>query len=215
MNITTVIVNFNTPELLRIAVESFLDIYPDQKVLIFDNGSENDSIEVIESLKNENPDNVNVYFSKENIYHGPAMDKALRELVSSEKVFFLDSDTETKKRGFLEEMCEKMDSDETIYAMGQRITVNKRGFKDPGGSPVILTPYLLVRRDLYENFPPFIHHGQPTIHNFKAAHEKGYKLEDYPVYRFIDHEWRGTASKFGYKLGLKGKWDYFMNRLGL
>lgn len=214
MEITTVIVNYKTPELLNAAVGSFLDIYPAQKVLIFDNGSEDDSIQVIDFLKSKYPDNIEVYFSDKNIYHGPAMDKALRELVSTEKVFFLDSDTETQKHGFLEEMAELMNRDQQIYAIGQKIMINKRGFKDPDGFPIILTPYLMLRRELYQSFPPFIHHGQPTIHNFKAAAEKGYKLVDYPVQSFINHKWRGTASRFGYKLGLKGKWDYFMNRLG-
>ena len=32
---------------------------------------------------------------------------------------------------------------------------------------------------------------------------------------YIDHLWRGTASKFGYGLGLKGKFDYLLNKLGI
>lgn len=54
-----------------------------------------------------------------------------------------------------------------------------------------------------------------VLANFKAARENGYKLLHFPMDKYIDHLWRGTASKYGYKLGLKGKLDYLLNRLGL
>jgi hypothetical protein len=102
-----------------------------------------------------------------------------------------------------------------VYAVGEIIKVNDRGFKDEQGFDVLITPYFLVKKEYYNNLPPFIHHGQPTIHNFKKAEQEGLKLIDFPISEYIHHHWRGTASRFGYGLGLKGKLDYFLNKLGL
>lgn len=213
--VTTVIVNYQTPELLRKAVLSFRKHYPDNSILIFDNGSEDDSKKVINELKIQYPESIRTHFEGENIYHGPALDKSVRELVETEFCFFLDSDTVTKKKGFLEKGLEILSSDEKNYALGYKLNANKRGFKDPDGSPIILTPYLLMKTEPYDRFPPFLHHGQPVLFNFREAHKNGYKLIHFPMEQYIDHLWRGTASKYGYGLGLKGKFDYILNKLGL
>jgi len=74
---------------------------------------------------------------------------------------------------------------------------------------------MLIRSTAYLDFPPFIHHGQPTIHNFKAARDQGYHLQNYNIEDYIFHHWRGTANRFGYGLGIKGKIDYLLNKLGI
>ena len=212
MDVTTVIINYQTPDLLETAVRSFKGHYPDVPLLIGDNGSKDHSKNLIEDLSSE-LQNTKAVFFEENIYHGPAMDRMLKDHIKSEFVFFLDSDTETHTDGFLEEMSE-IAASEDVYAVGQTITVNERGFKDENGFEIILTPYLFLKKAFYEELPPFIHHGQPTIHNFKEAHERGLKLKDFPISDYIHHHWRGTADRFGYGLGIKGKLDYFLNKLG-
>lgn len=214
-NITTVIVNYQTPELLDQAVRSFKKLYPDVTTVIFDNGSNDHSKKTIDKLKNDFPGNLKTHFEQENIYHGPALHKSLKKLVSTPYCFFLDSDTITQKRGFLEEGIDMLEENSKHYVCGLVIKVNKRGFKDPDGIPVAVTPYLLLKTGLYHQFPPFNHHGQPTLKNIEKAQERGFKVIDYPMDQYIDHLWRGTASKYGYKLGLKGKLDYLLNRLGL
>jgi hypothetical protein len=42
----------------------------------------------------------------------------------------------------------------------------------------------------------------------------GYILKSFPIENFIDHRWRGTASRFGYGLGWRGKIDFVLNKLG-
>lgn len=213
--VTAVIVNFQTPELLENAVRSFKKFYPDINTLLFDNGSTDNSRERIKSLVELYPETIKTHFEKENIFHGPALHKVLTEIVQSKYCFFLDSDTVTKTGGFLEQGIEQLSADNKNYALGYMIKTNKRGFKDAHGIPVIVTPYLLLKTNLYKKFPPFVHHGQPVLNNFKVAEEKGYKLIHFPMDEYIDHLWRGTASKYGYKLGLKGKLDYLLNQLGL
>lgn len=214
-SVTTVIVNYQTPDLLRNAVLSFKKHYPDIKIIIFDNGSADNSISIIADLQEQYPESIESHLEEKNIYHGPALDKSIRELVKTDYCFFLDSDTVTKEKGFLEKGLDLLSSEEKNYALGYKLNANKRGFKDPEGTPIILTPYLLMKTAPYRKFPPFFHHGQPVLDNFREAQKKGYKLIHFPMEEYIDHLWRGTASKFGYGLGLKGKFDYFLNKLGL
>ncbi len=214
MDVTVVIVHFQTPDLLTIAVESFVEFYPKIPVLIIDNGSKDNSGSVIRNLC-DNYNNVSSHFLDTNIFHGPAMDFAAKNLVKTDFIFFLDSDTETKKGLFMEDMNAYYYEDDSLYGVGEFNRVNKRGFKNENGNVILQTPYMLLKRDVYNSLPPFIHHGQPTMQNFIASWEKGCKLREFPISRFIDHKWRGTAERFGYGLGWRGKLDYILNKLGL
>ena len=214
MDLSTVIINFQTPELLQTAVGSFKKEYPEAKLLIIDNGSRDNSPEVIRGMVKDLQNTKAVYLP-ENIYHGPAMDLAIRGYVDTGFVLFLDSDTETKKGGFLEKMLAGIQSNDRVYGVGEFTIVNKRGFKAEEGITILQTPYMMLRTDEYKKLSPFIHHGQPTLFNFKEAAEKGLSLSEFKISAYIDHKWRGTAEKFGYGLGLKGKWDFFLNKLGI
>ncbi|CAN5205584.1 hypothetical protein BH23BAC3_BH23BAC3_26750 [soil metagenome] len=213
--ITAVIVNYQTPDLLKDAVLSFKKFYQSTELLIFDNGSQDNSADVIKKLQSEYTDTITYHLESKNIFHGPALHKSLNKLVKSEYCFFLDSDTVTKKAGFLEKGLEILSSNKNNYALGRVITVNRRGFKDPAGLPIIVTPYLLMKTAPYPQFSPFVHHGQPVLFNFREAQEEGYRLIHFPMEEYIDHLWRGTASQYGYGLGLKGKFEFLLNKIGL
>ena len=216
MDITTVIINFQTPDFLNTAVKSFKDFYPNEKLLIIDNGSKDndESKNLIKDLI-EKYNSVDCVFLESNIFHGPAMNIAIKEHVHTKYVFFLDSDTEIKKGGFLEEMLSLISSEKNVYGVGEIIKANKRGYKSDKGKEILLTPFMLINTNLYKSLRPFIHHGQPTLHNFSDAHEKGYKLKAFRISDYINHIWRGTADRFGYGLGWKGKLDYLLNKLGV
>jgi len=211
--IRIVVINFQTPDLLKTAIDSFLKFYLNAQITIIDNGSKDSSREVIENMRKSLPDNIETQLLDKNIYHGPAMNYALNTL-KEEYVFFLDSDTETKRGGFLEPMLAELESSKTTYGIGRQIKVNKRGFLSETGTTILTPAYIMLRRCLYSCFPPFEHHGQPVMKNFIVAQQKGYKLEAFPIEDFIDHRWRGTASRFGYGLGWGGKKDYLLNKLG-
>jgi len=216
MDITTVIINFQTPDLLDRAVRSFKRFYPETPLIIIDNGSKDLGQSCSSDLSfGEEFESTEGVFLETNIFHGPAMDLAIKEYVNTKYVFFLDSDTVTKKGGFLEEMDEIISSEREIYGMGEIIKANKRGYKSETGKEILLTPYMLINTDLYSSLRPFIHHGQPTLHNFSDAASKGFMLKAYKISDYIDHIWRGTADRFGYGLGFKGKLDYLLNKLGL
>ena len=214
-DVSAVIVNYRTPDLLETAAISFRKFYPEIELVIVDNGSNDRSLEIINSLVKSNPDRTKSILLDRNYFHGPAMDRAIRS-VDKAIIFFLDTDTETKSGGFIELMLDEFNHDGNIYGVGKRDKVNKRGFAtEVGAITILLSPYMMLRRKMYFDLPPFRHHGMPTLENFSAAPTKGYLLQDFGIASYIKHYGRGTASKFGYSLGLRGKLDYLLNKVGL
>lgn len=211
--LTVVMIHFQTPDLLMAAVHSFRDYYPEETMVIFDNGSQDGSKTVVKSLTDQYPGSTQAVYLEKNIFHGPAMDLAMRS-IQTPYVFFMDTDVLIKKGEFLESMMSSF-QDADVYGVGRLNQVNKRGFTSNTGTTIILTPYMMIRRSLYPNLPPFKHHGMPTLSNFSAAGHHGYRFASFPIDDYIDHFGRGTAGRYGYQLGLKGRWSYVMNKLGL
>ncbi|HUI31491.1 MAG TPA: glycosyltransferase [Candidatus Acidoferrales bacterium] len=214
-DISTVIVNYRTPDLLETSARSFRKFYPDVELVIVDNGSNDQSVEVIESFVRSNPSSTKSIMLEQNYFHGPAMDRAARS-IEKEIVFFLDTDTETRRGGFVELMLDEFNQNEKVYGVGKLDKVNKRGFAAEDGTiTVLLSPYMMLRRKVYFDLPPFRHHGMPTLENFSAAESMGYLLRNFDISDYIEHYGRGTASKFGYSLGFRGKLDFLLNKVGL
>ncbi len=212
--IRTVVINYQTPDLLQVAVESFRTWYQHAPLLIVDNGSKDNSRELIERMRTIAPRQTDVLLLDSNIYHGPAMDRAMQK-VKEEYVFFLDSDTETQRGGFLEALQTELDSSPSTYALGRYLTVNKRGFQVSTGVDVLAPAYMMIRRNMYFALPPFEHHGLPILKNILVAQQRGYSIQRFPIEEYIDHRWRGTSSRFGYGLGWRGKIDFVLNKIGL
>jgi GT2 family glycosyltransferase len=212
--VRTVVVNYQTPDLLKEAIESFRKYYPQSPLLIIDNGSKDNSREVIEQMRQQTPACTSVLLLDENTYHGPAMHQAMKA-VNDDFIFFLDSDTKTIQGGFLEAMQTELEKTENVYGIGLPVTVNKRGFLAVTGMTILAPAFMMLRRRLYSKFPPFEHHGQPVLKNFLRAQQMGYTLQSFPIEKYIDHRWRGTASRFGYGLGWRGKKDFILNKVGL
>jgi glycosyltransferase involved in cell wall biosynthesis len=213
-SVSVVVVNYQTPDLLEKAVTSFAALYPDIPICIVDNGSKGDSPERCEALRSHFPETVRLIRNESNVFHGPAMDQAIHA-VSSPFVFILDSDTVSHTGGFLEEMIDMIESDSNCYTVGQEVTVSRRGFARAGGLSVPVSAFLLLRREMYLQLPPFEHHGLPVLKNCTAAAARGWRICSYPIERYIDHIGRGTAKKYGYGLGFRSRLDYLLNRLGL
>ncbi|MDR0306467.1 MAG: hypothetical protein LBI42_06485 [Chitinispirillales bacterium] len=66
-------------------------------------------------------------------------------------------------------------------------------------------PFMLVKREVYLKFHPFTHHGLSVMFNYCEAAKGGYKILNYPVDNYIGYCGDGTASRFGYGLGIKSK----------
>lgn len=213
-NIAVITIHYQTPDLLSTTIESFKKFYPDVRFVIIDNGSKDTSRTIINTLVNRfGPATEAVYLSN-NIFHGPAMDLALRE-EKERYIFFLDSDTKTLRGGFLEAMVNLMETSDRSYAVGRIDLLTKRGFISPKGTiRCARTPYMLIKREPYALLPPFKHHGMPTIKNFSQANERGLLFHDFPIQDYIEHRGKGTAERFGYQLGIKSKLDFILNKLG-
>jgi hypothetical protein len=156
LDLSAVIIHYQTPDLLKIAVESFKRFYPQTPLYVVDNGSDSDVVDSVEDWIGSQSNTQWVRLPK-NVYHGPAMDFAARQIVKSKFVFFLDSDTETKEGGFLERIVERLESDEKNYAAGMFNRVNKRGFStnNSSGELILQTPYMVVLSCFISSIPSF------------------------------------------------------------
>ncbi len=217
LSLTTVIINFKTPDLTARAVESFRSVYPSLPLLLIDNGSGDDDRRVLERLCAVAPGTTRLLLNDVNRHHGPAMDQALHE-VETPFVLFIDSDCEVLRGGFAEAMLMQVGEDSRGYVVGKKIFMNDRGFdvqEQPGAHPYIRPICMLVRRELYLQLPPFERHGAPCLANMRAAQASGFGLIHFPVEEYVRHEGRGTASRHGYRLGWRGRLNHLMNKIGL
>lgn len=215
--ITAVIINYQTPDLTKTALTSFRKFYPQIPILLIDNGSKDNSQEVLKRIVDSHPDLIKFVTNKKNLHHGPAMHQAVG-ILKNEFMLFFDSDCEVIKGGFIEVMLKELESDDKNYAAGKLIHMNKRGFDvEPSVASIkyIRPICMMIRRSLYKDLEPFQHHGAPCLKNMIAANERGYHLIDFNIEDYVNHKGRGTASRFGYNLGLRGKLNFILNKVGL
>ena len=215
--VTAVIINFKTAELTRRAVTTLRACYPTVQLLLVDNASRDKSTEMLQEFAQESPHNTSIIVNERNLHHGPAMDQALR-LVHSPYVLFLDSDCEIIKGNFLELMIALGGERPNNYAIGKMVFMNKRGFDVPESEAsfaYIRPSCMLIKREWYPKLPRFERHGTPCLANMIGAVKQGLTLVDFPVDDYIIHRGRGTAGVYGYRLGLRGKLNYILSKIGL
>jgi glycosyltransferase involved in cell wall biosynthesis len=215
-SVAAVIINYRTPDLTRRAVRTFRRFYPTVPLLLVDNGSADGSLEELRALAALAPEATTIVVNETNLHHGPAMHQAMT-LLKEERILFLDSDCEVIRGGFLELMLAALGETPGGYAAGKRIFMNARGFdraEGRGAIPYLRPICLLVDRALYFTLPPFVRHGAPCLANMRRASEQGLRLLPFPVEEYVRHDGRGTAGRFGYALGWKGRLNYLLNKLG-
>ena len=189
-DVTAVVVNYKTYSLTRQCVESFRSFYPDGRMVLIDNGSEDDSSDYLVSL--QQLDLVKVIVNGVNRHHGPALDQGVRAC-ATRFAFSLDSDCELRHGGLLEQMLQLFDH-ESVYAVGKRGWTNRYGY-GPISRRERQTHYihpfaLLLDRVKYSTLPPFVHHGAPGYKNMWGARRRGYELLHFPVEDFLVHHGR-------------------------
>ncbi len=211
-SVLTAIIHFQTPDLLLQAVESFRRHEASAPLLVVDNGSADGSARMVESLP-DRFEGLEVRMLEENCFHGPAMDLVLRE-AREDCVFFLDSDTITHRGGFLEPMAAQAVAPAN-WACGQVTRADPRGFASVEGTPVPVSAFMMINREVYASLPPFIHHGLPVLQTSQAAATRGHRVAEFPVEQYVEHVGRGTAERFGYGLGWRSRLNYLMHRLGI
>jgi GT2 family glycosyltransferase len=215
--VTAAIVNFRTPDLTRRALSSFTSAYPEVRVILIDNGSGGENGDLIESVRSGYPD-VEVVINQRNIHHGPAMHQGMG-LVSTPFALFLDSDCIVLRPGFIELMVAGLVAEKNRYAAGSLQYVNKRGFpvkREARGAVPYINPYcMLIKKELYHLLPPFALHGSPVLRNIEGARKKNFDLVEVKLDEYVRHDFRGTAGRFGYRLGIRGRMNFLLNKLGL
>lgn len=192
--VTFLLVNWKTPDLMRQAIESMRNFYFYVPWLIVDNGGCEESREYLEALE-RNP-LFEVIYNDENRNHGPAMDQGMQN-AGTRYVFTLDSDTVTRRRGFLEDMLAI--ATRGYYAVGNVYRINEFGGRGAGEKLVnyVAPCAALWDRGVYLNLKPFEHHGAPCLANLWAAQRRGYPVYDYPVDHYVEHLKQGTRGQHG------------------
>lgn len=203
--VSAVMVNYKTRAMTRQAVDAFITRYPDVPLLVVDNGSADNSVGTIRKLAAKYPF-VTAHLLEEDIYHGPALNLAIR-LSETPYVLTLDSDAITNKGGWLEAMLGHFQSDNKLYAIGWLRWVNTNGVASRDGRPrPNLHPYIhpycaLIDRTKYLTLQPFFKDGAPCRVNMFNAIQAGYHLVSFPIDRYVTHLVAGTRRMY------QGRWN--------
>lgn len=192
-NVTAIIVNYNTPDLLKACVASIRKHYPTLDIVIVD-GSETD--ETHRELRDTHTFTIPVKF---NIGHGPGLNMGIRAC-ETDYVLLVDSDVTIDKPGVIEELL-KIPS--YAYGCGQVVEVNEHGSNVEKGIRYLHPHFALINRTAWGMFPPFMNHGAPLLNTMKAKPH----VVNFPwLEKYITHKGRGTRvlNPEGFK---PGNWD--------
>jgi hypothetical protein len=196
--VTVIITNYRTPALLARSFGTVNLHYPGIPIILVDNGDSPPCADYIRTIVKTRPYTLALLNSR-NVGHGPGMHQALQHCLTR-YAFTFDTDCEMKKRGLLELMLGKFDSD-NVYAVGSLGLVNERGLAGvPGCYPYIHPSAMMIDREKYLTLDPFIHHGAPCLLNMRDADRKGYELVDLSpgtLKQYYSHDTGGTLKEIG------------------
>jgi hypothetical protein len=193
------IINYKTLDLTKTLVDSLLKFYPDLPILLIDNGSFDESTEYIRTLDCKN---VQPIFNEYNYGHGPALNQALTS-ANSRYVLTLDSDCKVLKKGWIELMLEAFKKNRKLYAIGQLLNVDIRGYNGKSGDTALYHPYVHPSTAMFDvakylSLKPMFHHGAPCLQNMLDAKARKYDLADFPNLRsYVSHQDGGTSVRHG------------------
>lgn len=196
MDITGVVVNYNTPDLLDKAIESIRKFY-DFRIIVIDGSEKPEELGY---------PNVEVFEMGFNIGHGLGMDLGIK-MSRTKNVLTFDTDIEVNKP-CIELMLEKMKED--TYAIGKLYLndLTKYHKERPeyfdlkhGVTHIIHPSFQIVRKSEYLKYAPYISDGAPTVLSYHdiLRHEKEKEiLIDFPVLDYVYHRNAGTRDIIGH-----------------
>ena len=201
VDITAVVVNFETEELIKNAVNSFRKFYPTIPLVIVDNNSTDGSRDWIRKQKNEF---TRVVLNRSNKGHGPALHREFLR-ADTKYVFTFDSDVEFLRGGLLESMAALI---RDAYAIGWLRWVNfdgvavdeKKPFDKEKYCPYIHPYSALYDRDIYLTLSPFVNNGAPAVFNMRDANKRGLEVVPFYLAPYVKHLVAGTRRMW------KGHW---------
>ena len=199
-NLTGVVVNFRTNDLLKIAIDSIRKFY-DFKIIVIDGSGDC-------FLDYPNLEVINVGY---NIGHGLGMDMGIK-MAQTDYVLTFDTDIEMKKP-CLELMFEKIKPD--TYAIGKMYYINNgyfyarnRHLFQHGDLAYVVHPsFQIVNKNEYLKYAPYISDGAPTVlsyHDIMRHKKEKEILIDFPVLDYIEHRNAGTRDRLD-----RSEWEYY------
>jgi len=214
-DVTAVIVNLNTVELTKIAVESLVRAYPDIALILIDNGSVDGTTQYLQEHCSDR-EKSRALFLHHNIGHGPALHLATN-MIGTPYFFTMDSDCEVRAPGFLESMIQYFD-DGSVYAVGDLLYVRSEDAEDPSRefrSWPTYVPYIsphagLYRMSFYRTTYPFMHHGAPLLWNMIGARSRGWMCISFPIQEYVAHLRAGTRKLYD---ASQREWNIVAGRL--
>lgn len=192
-NLTILICQKKTKDLIQLTLESILRFYPDIPMLIVDGDSKDDSTLYLRYMTAKYP-HIQVW-EREGLRssHGETLHQALRDFIKTRYVLIMDSDVIVERGGWVEMMLQKFEEDEKLYACGSLMLVTRSG--EACGSPKDNTDILryahistaIYHVPTYFTLEPFIDHGACACWNMIDAADKGLHVGAFPIERYVSH----------------------------
>jgi len=203
-DVTVLICQRKTKDLVQLTIESLLSFYPDINILVIDGNSQDNSTLYLRYKSITHP-NIKVVELNEEIIkehkivtnagvnsHGSTMNYALKNHVKTKYFLLMDSDVITERGGFIEGMKTQLEA-EGLYAIGTLMLVSK--MYQACRLPVDDTDVLryahpscsLYETETYLKLVPFEDHGAPCVWNMIDAERKELKIGYYPIDKYVSH----------------------------
>lgn len=124
MKLSIIILNFNTPQFVLSCVESLIKNYHEElvgkefEVLIFDNGSRDDSVKILKKNYAKSPF-VHIFASQKNLGFGKGINEAAKK-AQGKYLLFLNSDTVVEDKGLIG-MVSFLDTHTNVGVLGGKL----------------------------------------------------------------------------------------------
>jgi len=193
--ITVLICQNKTPDLIRLCIESLLTFYPTIKILVV-NGTPNDEAGLWLRYKEAKVPNLRVWDRVGYDSHGVAMHEATITQIATKYVLMLDSDVIIKHGGWIEKIIPK----EGCFSAGSLMEVTDSNYAIGGPTcDADILRYIhpscgMFDREIYISLlektnlkSAFADHGAPCVYTMKAARDFGYLVEGFPIADYVMH----------------------------
>src|SRR5580765_8697800 len=204
-DVTVLICQKNTKSATQMTIESLQRFYPDIKILVVDDNSNDDSVLYLK-YKELTCANLKVWWKGDMFWgHGGNLHLAIKEKIDTKFVMIMDSDMVIERGNFIEPMLKRFDENTKLYAIG---TLQYTSYSNNGGEPFTpedAIPYANPQLSIFDvdtyhelvemgtdsrgnHVPaPFLNDGTPCILNMKAAHDAKLDVEYFPIDKYASH----------------------------
>lgn len=192
-DITVLICQRKTKDLISLCLESVLRFYPDIPILVVDGNSEDDSLVYLKQKTTKNK-NITIWERTGINSHGMTMDDAILNHINTKYVLLCDSDIILERGGLIEEMLYEFKKDSNLYAIGSLMLVTRSGHAcgPPKSNDDVLRyahpSFSIYDTKVYKELnAPFTDHGAPCVYNMIEAEKRNLGISYYPVDKYVSH----------------------------